>query len=96
MSVGRSVGRSICPYVFSRTVAVVYMYIPNVDTCMWVCAQYSKSGGAVFKKSVFMAWAKILYSYYTRCALIRDRQPTWMALHIQKQHCESVYYFIHI
>ena len=48
MSVGRSVGRSICPYVFSQTVAVVYMYVG-------MCSVQQECG-AVFKKSVFMAW----------------------------------------
>ena len=36
-----------------------------------------ESGAALSKNSMFMAGAKIIYSYYTRCALIiKDRQPT--------------------
>ena len=35
-----------------------------------------ESGVALSKNSMFTAGPKIIYSYYTRCALIRDRQPT--------------------
>ena len=35
-----------------------------------------ESGAALSKNSMFKGGPKIIYSYYTRCALIRDRQPT--------------------
>ena len=36
-----------------------------------------ESRAALSKNSMFTGGgAKIIYSYYTRCALIRDRQPT--------------------
>ena len=41
-----------------------------------------ESGAALSKTSMCTAWAKIIYSYYTRCALIRDLQPTaWDDFH---------------
>ena len=46
-----------------------------VGMCKRRSAQ-QESGAALSKNSVFTAGAKIVYSYYTRCALIRDRQST--------------------
>ena len=81
MSVGRSVGRSVvrfvsfsvCSHVFSRTVDAVDTKRGYVGMCNGRSAQ-QESGVALSKNSM---WGpKIIYSYYTRCALIRDRQPT--------------------
>ena len=47
---------------------------------MWVCAtgaQHSKSLERHCPRTACLRRGpKIIYSYYTRCALIRDRQPT--------------------
>ena len=52
--------------------------MPNVD--MWVCAtgvRHSKSLEQRCPRTACLRQGpKIIYSYYTRCALIRDRQPT--------------------
>ena len=74
-SVGRSVGLCICSHVFSRTVAAVDTKRGYVGMCNGRSAQ-QESGAALSKNSMFTAGAKIIYSYYTRCALIRDRRPT--------------------
>ena len=63
------------PHVFSLTVAAVDAKRGYVGMCNGRSAQ-QESGAALSKNSMFMAGAKIIYSYYTRCALIRDRQPT--------------------
>ena len=83
--VGRSVGRSVnlflyfsvSPHVFSLTVAAVDAKRRYVGMCNGRSAQ-QESRAALSKNSIFTAGAKnyIQYSYYTRCALIRDRQPT--------------------
>ena len=46
-----------------------------VGMCNGRSAQ-QQSGAALSKNSTFTAGPKIIYSYYTRCALIRDHQPT--------------------
>ena len=46
---------------------------------MGVCngrSAQQESGAALSKNSMFTAGPKIIYSYYTRCALIRDCRPT--------------------
>ena len=52
--------------------------MPNVD--MWVCAtgaEHSKSlEWRCPRRACLRRGPKIIYSYYTRCALNRDRQPT--------------------
>ena len=52
--------------------------MPNVD--MWVCAtgaRHSKSLERRCRRTACLRRVpKIIYSYYTRCVLIRDRQPT--------------------
>ena len=74
-SVGRSVRLSACPHVFSRTVAVV-------DTKHGYVGRYNgraapqESGAASSKHGIFTWGPKIIYGYYTRCALIRDHHPT--------------------
>ena len=47
----------------------------HVGMCNGRSAQ-QESGAALSKNSMFTAEPKIIYSYYTRCALIRDRRPT--------------------
>ena len=64
-----------CTNVFSRTVAAVDTKRGYVGMCNGRSAQ-QESGAALSKNSMFAAGPKIIYSYYTRCALIRDRQPT--------------------
>ena len=71
----RSVGLCICSHVFSRTVAAVDTKRGYVGMCNGRSAQ-QESGAALSKNSMFTAGAKIIYSYYTRCALIRYRRPT--------------------
>ena len=46
-----------------------------VGMCNGRSAQ-QESRATLSKNSMFTAGKKIIYSYYTRCALIRDRQPT--------------------
>ena len=46
-----------------------------VGMCNGHSAQ-QESRAALSKNSMFTAGAKNIYSYYTRCALIRDRRPT--------------------
>ena len=80
-SVYRSVYWSVVsPHVFSLTVAAVNAKRGYVGMCNGRSAQ-QESGAALSKNSMFTAGAKNYnnynyYSYYTRCALIRDRQPT--------------------
>ena len=64
---------SVCTHVFSRTVAAVDTKRGYVGMCNGRSAQ-QESGAALSENSMFTA--KIIYSYYTRCALFRDRQPT--------------------
>ena len=40
------------------------------------CSAQQEYGAALSKNSMFTAGPKIIYSYYTRCALIKDHQPT--------------------
>ena len=51
--------------------------MPNVD--MWVCATGAGHSKSLERRcprtSCLGRGPKIIYSYYTRCALIRDRQP---------------------
>ena len=104
LSVGLSVGGSggrlvnllvcnfVSPHVFSRTVAAVDTKRGYVGMCNGRSAQ-QESGAALSKNSMFTAGAKTLYSYYTRCALIRDRQPItcWgMTLHVQLRQKQRV------
>ena len=78
-SVGRLVNLLVCdfvsPHVFSRTVAAV---VPNVD--MWVCATGARHSKSLERRcprtACLRRGPKITYSYYTRCALIKDHQPT--------------------
>ena len=73
--VGRSVRLSVCPHVFSRTMAVV-------DTKRGYVGRYNRraaqqeSGAASSKHGIFTWRPKIIYGYYTRCVLIRDHHPT--------------------
>ena len=46
-----------------------------VGMCNGHSAQ-QESGAALSKNSMLRRGPKIIYSYYTRCALIRDRRPT--------------------
>ena len=52
--------------------------MPNVD--MWVCATGARHSKSLERRcprtACLRRGPKIIYSYYTRCALIRDRQPT--------------------
>ena len=64
-------GFSVCTHVFSRTVAAVDTKRGYVGMCNERSAQ-QESGAALSKNNMFTA-TKIIYSYYTRCALIRDR-----------------------
>ena len=75
--VGRLVNLLVCefvsPHVFSRTVAAVdtkrgYVGMYNGRSAQqeWRCP----------RTACLRRGPKIIYSYYTRCALIRDRQPT--------------------
>ena len=72
---GWSVCRSVCPHVFSRTVAAVDTKI-NVD--MWVCATGARHSKSLERRcpraACLRRGPKIIYSYCTRCVLIRDRQ----------------------
>ena len=67
----------VYPHVFSRTVAAVDTKRGYVGMCNGRSAQ-QESGAALSKNSMFTAGGKyyIQLLYYTRCALIRDRQPT--------------------
>ena len=54
---------------------------------MWICWYVQRAlgtarvwSGVVEEQHVYGRGPKIIYRYYTRCALIRDRQPTGMAL----------------
>ena len=67
----RSVGLCLCSHVFSRTVAAVDTKRGHVGMCKGRSAQ-QESGAALSKNSMFRRGAKIIYIYYTRCALIRD------------------------
>ena len=63
-------------YNFSRIVAAVDTKRGYVDICA-MDAWYSKSLDRRRPKTACLRRGrKIIYSYYTRCALIRDRQPT--------------------
>ena len=78
-SVGRSVCWSVCPHVFSRTVATV-----DTKRGYVVCttgARYNKSLERHRPRTACLRRGpKIIYSYNTRCVLIRDRRPTaWTA-----------------
>ena len=62
----------VSPHVFSRTVAAVDTKRGYVGICNVRSAQ-QESRAAL---SSLRRGAKIIYSYYTRCALIRDRPLT--------------------
>ena len=62
------------PHVFSLTVAAVDAKRGYVGMCNGRSAQ-QESGAALSRNSI-TAGEKIIYSYYSRCALIRDRQLT--------------------
>ena len=74
-SVGLWVGLCLCSHVFSRTVAAVDTKRRYVGMCNGRSAQ-QESGAALSKNSMLRRGPKIIYGYYTRCALIRDRRPT--------------------
>ena len=77
-SVSLSVCRCVCPYVFTRTVADVDTKCGYVGMCNGLSAQ--QESGAASSTACLRRGPKIIYSYYTRCALIRDRRPTaWTA-----------------
>ena len=75
------VGRSVC-----RSVRTFFLSVAAVDTKRgYVGIMYVHATGARHSKSLerhcartaCLRWGlKIMYSYYTRCALIRDHQPT--------------------
>ena len=77
-SVGRSVGLCICVSVPTFSLEPWLLYIPNVD--MWVCATGARHSKSLERRcprtACLRRGPKIIYSYYTRCALIRDRRPT--------------------
>ena len=62
----------VSPHVFSLTVAAVDAKRGYVGMCNGRSAQ--QESGA--RTACLRRGPKIIYSYYTRCALIRDRQPT--------------------
>ena len=66
----RSLCVSVCSHVFSRTVAAVDTKRGYVGMCNGRSAQ-QESGAALSKNSMWRG-PKIIYSYYTRYALIRD------------------------
>ena len=69
----RSVGLCLCSHVFSRTVVAVDTKRGYVGMCIG----HSKSVERRCPRTACLRRGpKIIYSYYTRCALIRDRQPT--------------------
>ena len=69
------------PHVFSLTVVAVYAKRGYVGMCNGRSVQ-QESGAALSRNITFTAGAKIIYSYNTRCALIRDRQQTaWDDFH---------------
>ena len=67
-----SVCLCLCSHVFSRNVAAADTKRGYVGMCNGRSAQ-QESGAAL---SCLRLGPKIIYSYYTRCALIRDRRPT--------------------
>ena len=67
-------GFTVCTHVFSRTVAAVDTKRGYVGMCNGRSAQ-QESGARRCPRTACLKRKK-LYSYYTRCALIRDRQPT--------------------
>ena len=71
-------GLSVCTHVFSRTVAAVDTKRGYV--AMWICAMGARHSKSLERRcprtACLRRGPKIIYSYYTRCALIRDRQPT--------------------
>ena len=71
----RSVSLSVCPHVFSQTVTVLDTKREYVGRCNRRAAQ-QESGAALSKHGIFTWGPKIVYGYYTRCALIRDHQLT--------------------
>ena len=75
MLVGRSVGFSVCPHVFSRTMAMVDTKHEYVGRYNGRVAQ-QEYGAVSSKHSIFTWGPKVIYGYNTRCVLIRDRQPT--------------------
>ena len=70
--VGRFVGQCLCSHVFSRTVAAVDTKRGYVGMCNGRSALERRCPRTVCLRR----GPKIIYSYYTRCALIRDRRPT--------------------
>ena len=90
-------GWLICWFVtlFLRTFSLEpwLLSIPNVD--MWVCATGARHTKSLERRcprtACLRRGPKIIYSYYTRCALIRDRQPTvGMTLHVQLRQKQRV------
>ena len=81
-SVGRSVGLSVCVcvYLFPR-------FLSNRGCCIyqtWICGYVQRAlgtarvwSGVVQEQHVYGGGPKIIYSYYTRYALIIDRRPAW-------------------
>ena len=67
--------------------------MPNVD--MWVCAPGARHSKSLERRCPRTAslrrGPKIIYSYYTRCALIRDRQPTAWDDFARPAEVEDVY-----
>ena len=56
------------------------MAAPDAKRDMWVCATGARHRKSLERRcprtACLRRGPKIIYSYYTRCALIRDRQPT--------------------
>ena len=83
-SVGLSVCRCVCPYVFTRTVADVDTKCGYVGMCNGRSATGSRHSKSLERRrprtACLRRGPKIIYSYYTRCVLIRDSHPTaWTA-----------------
>ena len=81
----------VSPHVFSRTVAAVDTKRGYVGMCNGRSEHQESASGVVQEQACLRRGPKIIYSYYTRCALIRDRQPTaGMTLHVQLRQKQRV------
>ena len=80
LSVGRSVCLCVCVYLFPR-------FLSNRGCCRyqtWICGYVGMCNGRSViqeqrgyqRTACLRRGPKIIYSYYTRCALIRDHRPT--------------------
>ena len=95
-SVGRSVGNSVCLSVCTFSLEPWVWWIPNVDMrYRYNGRSTQQESGAVYYRRTAQCHIrqrpKIIYSYYTGCALIRGHQPTGMALHIQRRQKQHVF-----